>query len=282
MQRFGLKPMAVVVFVVMTACNFPRSPLPTPDLNATVAAKVRDTLTASSPTASPRGPSATPSKPPSMPTVVPSPSPAPPAQTPSPAPSRLVVSVETNCRKGPGEAFERIGVLLVGQEAEVLGRSTSGDYWVVRLPDGHVCWLWGQYATVTGDRPIPPMTPPPTPGLATVKGRIFHDTNRNGKQDAGEAPFSGLTVWLTAATGGQCVGPNLAQTSTTAQGDYHFQVAPATYCVTLPGGPPWCAYGINGASMGGAVLVSLHPGQVLTLDFGDLGCSPYDPSCKCP
>ncbi len=185
MQRFGLKPMAVVVFVVMTACNFPRSPLPTPDLNATVAAKVRDTLTASSPTASPRGPSATPSKPPSMPTVVPSPSPAPPAQTPSPAPSRLVVSVETNCRKGPGEAFERIGVLLVGQEAEVLGRSTSGDYWVVRLPDGHVCWLWGQYATVTGDRPIPPMTPPPTPGLATVKGRIFHDTNRNGKQDGG-------------------------------------------------------------------------------------------------
>ena len=283
MSRSALELMLAALLAVLTGCNLPQASPPPINLQATVAAQAQATLNAQGGSALTPLPPSTTLPSPAAPAASPTPSPtARPTNTPSPAPARLSVSVDTNCRKGPGEPFERVGVLFAGQKAEVLGQSTVGNYWVVRLPNGKVCWIWGQYATVTGNRPFPPMTPPPTPGLATVKGRVFHDSNRNGRQDAGEAPFVGLTVWLMAATGGQCSGPTLAQTTTNAQGDYHLQAVPATYCVALPGGPPWCAYGVNGAPQGGSVVTSLHAGQVLTLDFGDIGCSPYDPSCTCP
>jgi hypothetical protein len=43
-------------------------------------------------------------------------------------------------------------VLLVGESTEVLGRNADWTYWIVRNPDqpGGTCWLWGQYATLTG------------------------------------------------------------------------------------------------------------------------------------
>ncbi len=77
------------------------------------------------------------------------------------------VSLETNCRTGPGTAYDLVGNgLQVGQIAEVLGRDSSGQYWIIRDPDrpSVICWLWGQYATVTGDwQSLLVMTPPPTP-----------------------------------------------------------------------------------------------------------------------
>ena len=79
---------------------------------------------------------------------------------------QVSVSVATNCRTGPGVAYERVGALLVGQTAEVVGRNTRLNYWVIRNPDGtgQLCWLWGQFATVTGDiNALPEVTPPPLP-----------------------------------------------------------------------------------------------------------------------
>jgi hypothetical protein len=76
------------------------------------------------------------------------------------------VSVETNCRSGPGTAYGALGALLVGQSAEVVGRSASSDSWIIKLPSNPAitCWLWGQYATVTGNTGnLPIITPPPTP-----------------------------------------------------------------------------------------------------------------------
>ncbi len=76
------------------------------------------------------------------------------------------VSVETNCRTGPGKAYPSVGVLFPGESTEVLGRDSAGDYWVVRNPDGYpaICWLWAFYASVTGDwRSLPAATAPPTP-----------------------------------------------------------------------------------------------------------------------
>jgi uncharacterized protein YgiM (DUF1202 family) len=76
----------------------------------------------------------------------------------------VTVSQNTNCRAGDLKAYDMLGALLVGETAEVIGKNADGDYWVVRLPDGKVCWLWGTYATVSGDTSkIPVMTPPPTP-----------------------------------------------------------------------------------------------------------------------
>ena len=79
---------------------------------------------------------------------------------------QVSVSVATNCRTGPGVAYERVGALLVGQVAEVVGRNSTLNYWVIRNPDGtgQLCWLWGQFATVTGNTStLPEVTPPPLP-----------------------------------------------------------------------------------------------------------------------
>ncbi len=91
--------------------------------------------------------------------------------TPSTMASDLVnpfvsVSVDTNCRTGPGTVYPALGVLTVGQTAEVVGRSASSDNWIIKLPSNPAvtCWLWGNYATVTGDTSgLTVYTPPPTP-----------------------------------------------------------------------------------------------------------------------
>jgi hypothetical protein len=76
------------------------------------------------------------------------------------------VSVPTNCRNGPGKVYEMVGALLVGQFAEVYGRDPTNNYWYIRNPDSEnvFCWVWGEYATLTGPVLLLPIfTPPPTP-----------------------------------------------------------------------------------------------------------------------
>ena len=99
------------------------------------------------------------------------------AATPSPTitftPTRSVpvvtVSRSTNCRTGPGQDYDRIGALTVGQEAEVIARNADSSYWIIRNPNrAGECWLWGFYATVEGptaNLPVwePPSTPTPVP-----------------------------------------------------------------------------------------------------------------------
>jgi hypothetical protein len=114
------------------------------------------------------------------PTVSPTASLSPtPAFTATPTIPLITVSVATNCRVGPGKAYERVGALLVDEPAEVYGRDPSGNYWYIRNPDdaNDFCWLWGEYATLTGNYlALPLLTPPPTPTLspafnATYNGR---------------------------------------------------------------------------------------------------------------
>lgn len=78
----------------------------------------------------------------------------------------LTVSRPTNCRIGPGTAYEIAGTLLVNEEAQVLGRDPSNRYWYIPNPDPGVeyCWVWGEYATITGNTLILPVyTSIPTP-----------------------------------------------------------------------------------------------------------------------
>ena len=80
----------------------------------------------------------------------------------------ISVDVDTNCRTGPGSIFERVGVLLVGETAEVVGRgqNANGQYWYIRNPDDgpEYCWVWGEYATVTGNTlPLLYLSPEPLP-----------------------------------------------------------------------------------------------------------------------
>ena len=87
------------------------------------------------------------------------------ASTSTPTVPMVTVSVNTNCRTGPGVIYDLVGGLLVGEQAVVVGKFTSTNYWIINNPDSSgTCWLWGQYATVTGNIPgLPEYTQPPTP-----------------------------------------------------------------------------------------------------------------------
>jgi hypothetical protein len=86
------------------------------------------------------------------------------------------VSQATNCRTGPGQPYDQVSGLNPGETAEVVGKYTPANYWIILWPGG-TCWLWGQYATITGDPSgLPEFTPPPTPTPAFTPTKTFTAT----------------------------------------------------------------------------------------------------------
>ena len=124
----------------------------------------------------------------SQPTVPP-PSESPPEYTPTPTntptvtptetPSRPIVTVNqnTNCRSGPGTDYDLVYIFMIGDEAEIIGRSSVANYVIIRVPDssGRTCWLWTQYAVITGNiNNLPESTPPPTPTPAATATPVLN------------------------------------------------------------------------------------------------------------
>jgi uncharacterized protein YraI len=97
------------------------------------------------------------------------PTPTPP--TPTPAKVTLTVSVDTNCRSGPGKPYTIISILRIGTTAEVVGRNMEATFWVIQNPDGSgQCWVWGKYATTSGPAfGLPVLEIPPTPTPTSTK-----------------------------------------------------------------------------------------------------------------
>ena len=97
-------------------------------------------------------------------------------------PVTVTVSAETNCRKGPGVIYSSAYSLPVGQVAEVVGKNTITNYWIIKIPGSNsTCWLWGKYATVSGNTaalvefatftpgpPTPTIKPTAIPATATI------------------------------------------------------------------------------------------------------------------
>ncbi len=77
----------------------------------------------------------------------------------------------TNCRQGPGVAYEIVTVVRSGQKAEVIGKSEQGNYWLIRNPNGEeTCWVAGDFAQTSGSiHLLPTVTAPPTPSPAPPK-----------------------------------------------------------------------------------------------------------------
>lgn len=166
---------AIVLLIASLACALPSVSAPTPDPNSMMTALVQTVSVALTETArgivpveevvgTPVPPETfTPEPPTITPTITLSPT---PLFTSTPLVPQISVSIATNCRTGPGKAYDRVGALMVGQVTEVVGRDYSGNYWFIRNPTrpNEFCWLWGAYATLSGNTSLLPIfTPPPTP-----------------------------------------------------------------------------------------------------------------------
>jgi len=158
----------IVLLMASLACS-QATPVPPPDPNAlntsiaqTVAARQTEAVLTNPPTA-------TNTSVPSTPTLTLEPTlSVTPDFTPTLETPLITVSVDTNCRTGPGAIFQQVGILLVGETAEVVGREPKGEYWYIRNPDEdpEYCWVWGEYASLTGNLlPLLFVSPPPPPAV---------------------------------------------------------------------------------------------------------------------
>ena len=176
---------AALLFTIACILSAPAAPTEAPSVNSSIATSVALTLAASG--QAPPGaaiptplPTITASIPPTItftPTI---------ALTATPSVPMVSVSVNTNCRTGPGKVYDYIGALTVGEKAEVVGKHTSSNYWIIKNPNANGnCWLWGYYATVAGNTanlqeyivpptPTPTLTPTPAIPLAPSNFAVNH------------------------------------------------------------------------------------------------------------
>lgn len=77
----------------------------------------------------------------------------------------ISVTLDTNCRVGPGSEYRRVGFLFTGDSAQVIGWDGLGDYYVIRNPQGgEDCWVWSRYAVIAGPTSnLEVYQEPPTP-----------------------------------------------------------------------------------------------------------------------
>lgn len=111
----------------------------------------------------------TPTTPPPTLTQIPTSIP-PTSPPPSPQPLMVTANVETRCRQGPSTAFPTISYILVGQQAEVIGRNPEDTWWLIRDPQNKFgnCWVWGETTQLLGDESkVPVVQPPPLPTPVT-------------------------------------------------------------------------------------------------------------------
>jgi hypothetical protein len=129
------------------------TPLPAPSLT-------------SPPTATAVPPSATPT---TLPTVEPTHEPT-VAPTATPL-SKAIIEVITagNLRAGPGTDYDRVGGVKVGEQYDIAGKDTSGQWWQIVRSDGSKVWIAASLAQVRGpveavavvkDIPKPPQRAP--------------------------------------------------------------------------------------------------------------------------
>lgn len=168
--RFGLVAIALVASGL--ACNLSTSS-PTDEpagqaetaIAGTVAARIAGSAVPEATevdavaTAEPPAPESSPTLPPAQATAT-------LAEPSTPGIPMVSVSVNTNCRTGPGRSYDYQGALLVGETEEIVALSTLPNYWYITNPDkpGEFCYLWGEYATVVGEtQALPKFTPLPSP-----------------------------------------------------------------------------------------------------------------------
>ncbi len=85
-------------------------------------------------------------------------------------PPQATALKNSNCRAGPGSAYDITGSLSQGNSSTVVGRNNESSWWVIERPGGSGnCWIWAELVELSSnecDIPIvaaPPLPPTDTP-----------------------------------------------------------------------------------------------------------------------
>lgn len=94
------------------------------------------------------------------------------------SPSGPVVTVkqdadqnQINVRSGPGTYYDKVGLLLAGQQASAKGRSEGGEWILIEYPGvpSGTAWVYAPLVNILTPGNLPIVAPPPTPTpLATA------------------------------------------------------------------------------------------------------------------
>lgn len=116
--------------------------------------------------------------------------------TETPKTVKVSVSTATNCRTGPDVVYQLLMVVQPGSDFDVVGKYSPKGYWIVTMPTGGTCWLWGQYAVLVGDASVlPEITPPPAPvaqssdssnSSQSGNSNQSDDSNSNDEEEEGD------------------------------------------------------------------------------------------------
>lgn len=79
-----------------------------------------------------------------------------PTISPTITPSVFLASPKdqpVNCRFGPGISYAIVGALIIGRQAEIIGRNDDSSWWYVRNPSdpSTSCWLSAEFVETVGD-----------------------------------------------------------------------------------------------------------------------------------
>lgn len=178
--------LTIAVGVLISSCNMPATGTPDPQIATAAALTVQAVLT---PLNSPTAPAQVPLSTSMTSTQTGTPAATKTATatiTPTYSIPMLTIKESTNCRSGPGQSYEIIFAFLPGASTEIVGQYPTDNYWVVKLPDSNdTCWVWGQYATVSGSYwVVPTATPPPTATVSAPEAptglNLAFECNFNG------------------------------------------------------------------------------------------------------
>lgn len=191
-KRIFLTGLVITIILTLSACNLPMAGTTadkTPDLEGTVAARVAieqaaQTMVAQTLAAGNAGDAQaststnTVQAPPEV-TFTPTLSPT-ITLTPTLEGVFLTVSQDTYCRfGGPYSSFKILATVKTGQKVEVIARNPENDSYYVKNPyeTNSTCWLYGKYATVTGNTAgltVATMNPTPTPTFTPTPAINFN------------------------------------------------------------------------------------------------------------
>jgi hypothetical protein len=100
-----------------------------------------------------------------------------PTTAPTSTPSVFLASAKgqpVNCRFGPETSYAVIGALLVGRQAEIIGRNQDSTWWYVRNPSdpSTSCWLSAEFVETVGNVQSLPVVNPPDIMVSSINVRV--------------------------------------------------------------------------------------------------------------